>query len=135
MIRRTLQFVLMLTVLVSASAAQVLAMPCCTIAPAHAPVTAPPPEDQATSMHCHSAMHHAQMALDTASATSCPGPVCTSHVDTAAPAAEDTLLSPLLNATVDSLLLVAVQPTNSLTARATHSAPPHLQQSPVPLRI
>jgi hypothetical protein len=139
MIRRTLQFVLMLAVLLSTSAAQAYAMPCCQIssvaaAPAVA-VSAIAAADEATTMHCHG-MSNVSATVHLLSLTKCPSPVCGINAEAATAATEDAALLPLMHAVAGSLSSVAVLSGSLFTAHNGQAYPPDPpRHAIVPLRV
>jgi hypothetical protein len=129
--------VLILAVLVSATAAQAYAMPCCQIASVVAApvVTATPAADDAmATMHCHGMSRMA--ASVTLSLTKCPVPVCSIHLEVATAATEDAVLTPLLNATQTSLPSLPSEPVTRIVFSTGHVHPPGFERTiRVPLRV
>jgi len=138
--RRTLQFVLMLAVLLTTSMAQAYVMPCCQIALAPvviAPAVTAQSSLTATSepMHCHGAMEAAPMA-DATPANDCISPVCRAATDTAAAPAEDFAFQPLLDAVSAPLARLSTPASAAFATSATHRSPPHSpHQIAAPLRV
>ncbi len=136
MLRRTLQFVLILAVLLSTSAAQAYAMPCCETARAAvvAPVAPIAAHDESPEMHCHDGMQTSD--TDAVPVPHCTAASCTAQPETATASTEDAALQPLVHAAAVSLKYVSVMATGSRTAPAALFVPPDShQRAPVPLRV
>jgi hypothetical protein len=134
MLRRTLQFVLMLAVLLSTSAAQAHAMPCCEIAHAAmaTPVAPVAAHDEGPEMHCHSGMQTSEAVP----MPHCTAASCTAQSETATASTEDAALQPLVHASAVSLKDVPVTATGTRTVPTALFVPPDShQRAPVPLRV
>jgi hypothetical protein len=124
----------MLAVLLSTSAAQAYAMPCCEIARAAmaAPVAPVAAHDEGSEMHCHGGM---QMA-EAVPVPHCTAASCTAQSETATASTEDAALQPLVHAAAVSLKYISVTATGAHTASAALFVPPDShQRAPVPLRV
>jgi hypothetical protein len=132
MIRRTLQFVLMLAILVSASVAQAASMPCCQITPQR--VVAAPAADKYSGMsmeHCHGDMHHAVAFVH--SMTPCASPACAQPLNVANTPADETVLLPPSALTSDGAAL-SHRVLGALSVSSTPNSDPP-RYAPVPLRV
>jgi hypothetical protein len=124
----------MLAVLLSTSAAQAYAMPCCETARVAmaAPATPVSAQDEAPAMHCHDDM---QMS-EAVPMPQCTAASCTAQSETTTANTEDAALQPLAYATAVSWDDVPVTTTGSHTDSATLFVPPDIhQRAPVPLRV
>ena len=134
MLRRAFQFVLMLAVLLSTSAAQAYAMPCCEIARAAKAVPVAPvaAHDEGPEMHCHSDMQ----AAEAAPMPHCTAASCTAQSESATANTEDAALQPLVYAAAVSLEYIPVTATGSRTVLTALFVPPDSHpRAPVPLRV